>query len=214
MACVFVDVDGTLLAGASVERLFVAHLWARRMLGPRQIGAGLGFFLRFGPRYGRLTAVKNKAYLAGLQVGEIEGLATQFVRRRVSSHVRPSVLRRLQAHLAAGEPVSLLSGAPDFLVRPLAACVGVGSVAATVCAQKAGVFSANAPVFHPFYEDKLIAASQRCAELGFALDECTVYADDVYDLPLLREVGKPIAVHPDRPLRRAAEAAGWEIIET
>lgn len=214
MACVLVDVDGTLLQGPSIERLFVAHLWHRRLLGPRQIGAGLGFFLRFGLRYGWLTAVKNKAYLAGLEVSEIARIADVFVHERVSGRVRRSVLERLQTHGAAGEPVVLLSGAPDFLVHPLADSVGAHAVAATVCAQKDGVFTANPPVRHPFYRDKVIIATERCAELGFALAECTAYADDAYDLPLLNQVGYPVAVCPDRRLRRAARREGWEIIET
>ena len=39
------------------------------------------------------------------------------------------------------------------------------------------------------------------------------YADDAYDLPLLSQVGHPVAVCPDRRLRRAARWRQWEIIE-
>lgn len=95
MACVLVDVDGTLLRCPSIERLFVAHLGRQRLLGPRQIAAGLGFFLRFGLFYGWQTPVKNKAYLAGLRVREIAGMAAVFVRERVSCRARYSVLERL-----------------------------------------------------------------------------------------------------------------------
>lgn len=213
MACVLIDVDGTLLEGAGIERLFVAHLWHRRLLGARQIAAGLGFFLRFGPHYGWLTAVKNKAYLAGLAVSDITRIADVFAGERVSGRVRRSVLERLQTHRAAGEPVVLLSGAPEFLVQPLADFVGAHAVAATVCAQKDGIFTANPPVCHPFYRDKVAVAMERCAELGFTLAECTAYADDAYDLPLLSQVGYPVAVCPDRRLRRAARRQRWEIIE-
>lgn len=213
MACVLVDIDGTLLEGAGIERLFVAHLWHRRLLGARQIAAGLGFFLRFGLHYGWLTVVKNKAYLAGLRVSDITRIADAFVHERVSGHVRRSVLERLQTHRAAGEHVLLLSGAPDFLVHPLADFVGAHAVAATVCARKNGVFTGNPPVCHPFYRDKVIVARERCAELGFTLADCTAYADDAYDLPLLSQVGHPVAVCPDRRLRRAARWRQWEIIE-
>jgi HAD superfamily hydrolase (TIGR01490 family) len=214
VACVLVDVDGTLLEGAGIERLFVAHLWHRRLLGARQIAAGLGFFLRFGLHYGWLIAVKDKAYLAGLGVNDIARIADAFIHERLSGRVRRSMLERLQTHRAAGEPVMLLSGAPDFLVHPLAELVGAHAVAATVCAQKNGVFTANPPVCHPFYRDKVIVAMKRCAELGFTLGECTAYADDAYDVPLLSQVGYPVAVCPDRRLRRAARRQGWEIIET
>ena len=214
MACVLVDVDGTLLEGPSIERLFVAHLWRCRLLGPRQIAAGLHFFLRYGLRYGWLAPIKNKAYLAGLEVSEIARRAAVFVQERVACRVRYSLQERLRAHRAAGAPVMLLSGAPDFLVHPLAASVGADAVAATVCAQDKGVFSTDPPVRHPFYRDKVIIAAELCAEFGFALTECTAYADRAYDLPLLNEVGCAVAVCPDRRLRRAATRAAWTIIET
>ncbi|NIO41324.1 MAG: hypothetical protein GTO41_14810 [Burkholderiales bacterium] len=214
MACVLVDVDGTLLQGAGIERLFVTHLWHRHLLGRRQIASGLGFFLRFGLRYGWLTAVKNKAYLAGLEVSDVTRIADVFVHERVSGRVRRSVLERLQIHRAAGEAVVLLSGAPDFLVHPIADFVGAHAVAATVCAQKDGIFTADPPVCHPFYRDKVVVATARCAESGFTLAECTAYANDAYDLPLLSRVGYPVAVCPDRRLRRAARRQRWEIMET
>ncbi len=47
MKCVFVDVDGTLLSGSSSERVFIAHLARRGMLGPRQLSSALGYFVRY-----------------------------------------------------------------------------------------------------------------------------------------------------------------------
>jgi hypothetical protein len=172
MACVLVDIDGTLLHGPSIERCSspiygVSACWAHDRSSPGS------FFLHFGLRYGWLAPVKNKAYLAGLEVSEIARMADIFVRERVLSCVRRSVLQRLQTHLAAGEPVMLLSGTPDFLVHPLADSLGAHAVAATVCAQNEGVFSANPPVRHPFYQDKVGAATERCPQLGFGLTECT-----------------------------------------
>jgi phosphoserine phosphatase len=41
------------------------------------------------------------------------------------------------------------------------------------------------------------------------LARCTAYGDAASDLPLLRAVGTPIAVNPDRRLANAARAAGW-----
>ncbi|MFQ5934905.1 MAG: HAD family hydrolase [Acidiferrobacterales bacterium] len=213
-ACVFVDVDGTLVQGASIERRFVAELWRRRMLKGQQISAGLAFFLRWGWRYGWLTAGKNKAYLTGLNVKDIEKLAEWFVTNNVVEQLRVSVTDRLVQHRKAGEHVALLSGAPDFLVRPLAKHLGVEYLRATVCMHKNGVFTPLPPVVHPFYKGKLDSANSLCRELTSDLSQCIAYADAIYDLPLLRKVAKPIVVYPDRRLRHAAEQAGWEIVAT
>jgi phosphoserine phosphatase len=43
--------------------------------------------------------------------------------------------------------------------------------------------------------------------------DCSFYSDSAYDLPLLEAVGRPVAVNPDRRLRRIARARGWEIMK-
>lgn len=213
VACVLIDVDGTLIEGPSTERLFVSYLWKRHMLGPRQVAAGLAFFPRWVFRYGLYTANKNKAYLAGLKIKDVEGLADAFVREIVLERLRRSVVDRVQQHKKAGDPVALLTGAPDFIIRPLVSWLGVQGFAATVCARENGVFTARPPAVHPFYKEKPKRARQVCTELGYDLSQCIAYADAIYDFPLLQQVDKPVVVHPDHRLRRIAEKKGWEIIE-
>jgi phosphoserine phosphatase len=50
-------------------------------------------------------------------------------------------------------------------------------------------------------------------DLGYDLDACTAYTDSHTDLPLLEAVGHPVAVNPDRKLRRIAAARGWPVLE-
>ena len=44
---------------------------------------------------------------------------------------------------------------------------------------------------------------------GWDLSECSAYSDSVSDVPLLRLVGHPYAVNPDRALREMSEREGW-----
>ena len=44
---------------------------------------------------------------------------------------------------------------------------------------------------------------------GWDLSECSAYSDSVSDAPLLRLVGHPYAVNPDRALREMAQREGW-----
>lgn len=211
MSLVLVDLDGTLLAGASSERRFMAHLIAARRLGPAQAASALAFLWRHWPRYGWQTAKMNKAYLAGLDVEAVATLAEAFVRERLEPALRPGLLQRLKQHRLRGDAIALLSGAPDFIVAPLAENLGLTAWRATRCARSGGRFLAEPPVQHPFAEEKLGLARALSATLGSALADCTAYANSRHDLPLLRGVGRPVAVHPDRGLMRAARRAGWEV---
>lgn len=212
MGLVFVDVDGTLLEGPSSERLFIAHLMSCRVLGARQLTHAMAFFLRHWRDYGQHTVKKNKAYLAGLDRETVATIADSFVRTELSRRLRSAVVERMEQHRRAGEIIALLTGTPDFIAAPLACWVGAEMWRATRCAEERGLFMAAPPKVHPFADEKVKQALDICARLDMDLSRCTAYADEVYDLPLLRRVGRPVAVSPDRGLARIAQREGWEVL--
>lgn len=213
VALVLFDLDGTLLHGVSSERRFAAHLLRRGMIGPQGLATYAAFALRYLPAYGRHVLKKDKAYLAGLERTQAEALARRFVSNELVSRLFPPALARLKQHLAAGDEVAILTGAPDFIAQPLAEHLGVGHVYATRCAVKDGRFTAAPPSSHPFGKEKLAAAEQACRDLGCRVSSAIAYADSSYDIPLLRAVGQAVAVQPDSRLRREALARGWEILD-
>jgi hypothetical protein len=46
---------------------------------------------------------------------------------------------------------------------------------------------------------------------GVDLNGSFAYSDSITDLPMLEAVGNPVAVNPDRELRRMAEQREWRI---
>jgi HAD superfamily hydrolase (TIGR01490 family) len=176
------------------------------------MAAAAGFALRHWSVYGRHVLKKDKAYLAGLSVAEVTAIANAFVREDVEPRLRPSVLARLERHRQRGEPAVLITGAPDFVVAPLAARLGFDAWRAARFAVRDGCFPAAPLRDHPFAEEKLRHANEICARFGARLADCTAYGDSIYDLPLLTRVAHPVAVAPDTALAKTARAAGWEIL--
>lgn len=207
-----VDLDGTLIDAPGSERRFIAQLMRKHVLGAAQWWAAGIFLLRYGTRFGRDVARKNKAYLAGLQCRRVEECAAEFAARVLIPELRAFMLERLQQHLAAGDKVVLLTGAPDFLAAPLAQHLGLTACCATVCHRRDDRFTAQPPVRHPLKWDKRRLAEALCARAGCTLRDCTAYADARHDLPLLEAVGRAVAVTPDRDLTRAAMRHNWEIL--
>lgn len=208
---VFVDLDGTLLAGGSEAR-FIAHLTATRRIGVGALLRSLVFALRHWPRYGRHVWKKNKAYLAGLSTAEVARWGEAFAAERLTPLLRSAVRERITCHRAAGDRVILMTGTPDFLARPLAEVVGTDGWIATACAQCDGRYSDSPPLTHPFAAAKLRHAREAAELVGISLAECVAYADTGDDVELLAAVGTAIAVAPDRRLARHARASGWEIM--
>jgi phosphoserine phosphatase len=172
----------------------------------------MAFFLRHWRDYGRHTLKKNKAYLAGLDRATVAEIGVSFVRIELVQRLRPAVVQRMEQHRRAGDVIALLTGTPDFIAAPLAEWVGAEVWRATRCAQRGGRFITAPPEVHPFADDKVRHALEVCAAAGVKISSSTAYADEVYDLPLLRRVGRPVAVNPDRGLARVARREGWEVL--
>jgi HAD superfamily hydrolase (TIGR01490 family) len=212
MACILVDVDGTLIGGRGSEARFILRLVRRGALGPAALARSAAFILRWLPRHGRHVLKKNKTYLADLAVSEVEAIAADFVRSHIAPLLRREMLSRLDEHRAAGDRLVLLTGTPDFIAAPLTRLVGADAYIASRCAVRDGRFTSDPPPDHPFGRDKLRLGHRAATDAGATLADCAAYADSIYDLPLLAAVGRPVCVHPDRKLERIAVERGWEIL--
>ena len=211
MTLVLVDLDGTLLDRKGSEVSFALALLGRGILGPRQIVAYLGFYLRWTWRFGCAVAKKNKAYLSGLCYEDVARLGAQFAHQHLLPQVRPTLLGKLESHRRLGYHRVLLTGSPDFLARPLAEILGIEHVRATRCAQRDGCFTAEPPLIHPFGVEKLRVAQEVAKKLNADLSDCIAYADSWDDLPLLLSVSHPVAVVPNAVLQRLSRRRGWGV---
>jgi len=113
-------------------------------------------------------------------------------------------------HRARGRTVYVVSASPAPVVRPLARRIGVIGVSATrVVASRGG---ASAVRGRPdAAQDKAAAIRGLAAREGVDLAGSYAYADSIVDLPMLETVGRPVAVNPDRALRRVADERAWPI---
>jgi HAD superfamily hydrolase (TIGR01490 family) len=212
LALAVFDIDGTLVAGPSTEKRLFFLLFRQGHLKPWQILSFLRFGATHATEFGRHVWKKNKAYLAGLTCDDVEALVSTWVRRSAPDWWFGPCLQRLRRHQAAGDTVVLLSGTPQFLADALAREIGVARAIGTLCATAAGRYLAEPPARHPFGPSKPELVDALCADLHVAPTDLFAYGDSVHDLPLLRRAGHPVAVRPDRVLRAAAEAGGWETL--
>jgi len=213
MALAFIDLDGTLIEKKSSERLFFFFLVQKRILRFPQIVSFLSFAVRFLPRYGNFIWKKNKSYLDGLTESEVTRAAEEFTRKHLLISVRRNMKDRISRHRREGDETILLTGSLTAIAGPIAGFAGIDTVSATVCATRNGRFESLPPVSHPFHVQKYRIAGDICRKRGIPLRDCTAYGDSIHDLPLLEAVRTPVAVHPDRRLRKIARLRSWEILD-
>lgn len=75
-----------------------------------------------------------------------------------------------------------------------------------------GVYTGRPTGLFIYGEGKARAIEALAAREGIDLAASYAYTDSASDLPMLRLVGHPVVVNPDRELLRIARQQGWEVL--
>jgi phosphoserine phosphatase len=120
---------------------------------------------------------------------------------------RSDVLAELNAHKAAGRRVIVVTGVFDLLLESLLERLPGMEAIGTPVIGNGDRFSGELAEFN-VGRRKVESLKQLAG--GTRLH--TAYGDTYSDVSMLLLADQPVAVHPDRRLRAAAEKAGWRIL--
>jgi HAD superfamily hydrolase (TIGR01490 family) len=208
----FFDLDRTLLRRSSALALAPAFR-AAGLISRRQLATAAAWQLLFAVRGAGHDAVKRAAedglsVLRGYTPEELRSLVAGSMERVLKPLVYAESLDLVELHRSRGEPVYIVSATLQEIVQAIADDLGFDGALGTVCEVVDGKYTGRAiRALHA--ENKA-----RCIrELDHDLESSTAYSDSHTDLAFLEAVGHPIAVNPDRALRRIAVARGWPVLE-
>jgi HAD superfamily hydrolase (TIGR01490 family) len=122
-------------------------------------------------------------------------------------------LHLVARHREQGEPVYIVSASLQEVVDGLAAELGFDGGIGTVCeVGPDGTYTGHSLL--PLHgQGKAQAVLDLAGREDIDLARSTAYSDSHTDLPFLEVVGHPVAVNPDRDLRRVARDRGWDTLE-
>lgn len=210
----FFDLDKTVIAGSSslaLSKAFYADGLLTRAGALRGLYAQLGY-LSFGADHDQTERMKDR--LARVSLGWDAARTEAVAAAAVDTLVRPVVYREalelIAEHQAAGEDVVVVSASSEAVVRPIGELLGADHVIATRPVVTEGRFTDQLE-FYAYGPTKATAIRELARERGYDLSASHAYSDSVTDLPMLETVGHPVAVNPDRALRRHAVAQGWQV---
>jgi HAD superfamily hydrolase (TIGR01490 family) len=209
----FFDVDHTITDG-STGRRFAETAVRRGLLRLRHLFMiPLNYaFYRLGN--GGISYFEGDfPVIRGLDRRVFEELGRDVFERKTSKSLRPAMSRLIESIKSDGGEVVLATSSLDFIVRPLADRLGIAAVLSSQLEYRDGLCTGRLSGKALFGQAKRDAVLAYAAGRGVPLSSCAFYSDSIHDLPLLLEVGQPVAVAPDRRLRREAEARGWTILE-
>lgn len=212
MSVAFFDLDRTVL-DCNSGRLWVAHewregriswrdvLWAGWWLGRYSLGAAEGLEAVFE------TAV---ASYEGEEEAMVVARTKQWFDAECAGRIRPGATAALQRHREAGDRIVLATSSTLYAALAAQALWGFDDLVCTRLEVADGRFTGKISAMG-YGDAKLTLCREWAAANQVALAECTFYTDSVTDHALMRVVGRPVAVNPDRKLAVLATSEGWPI---
>lgn len=209
------DLDRTLLPGSSLEvlgRMLVDEgLVSRRRLVTAAVEQVR--FRHLGSTDAQVARLRSEglSMVAGITRERLHHLARR-AGDHVAAQVRPSARHLLERHLTAGHFCVVLSASPQEVVDVVTARLGLHRGVGTRATVRGGRYTGG-------LEGQLCYGAGKLARLHEAVGPVDLaagawaYADSSSDRPVLDAVANPVAVNPDRSLRRHARLARWPILD-
>ncbi len=215
-AAAFFDVDNTMMQGASIYH-FARGLAARDFFTWRDLAQfawkQVAFRVGGTEDMNHMEEAKRAAlaFVAGHKVDEVVTLGEEIYDDLMADRIWPGTRALAQLHLDAGQRVWLVTAAPVELAQLIARRLALTGALGTVAESHDGVYTGRLvgePLHGPAKAEAIRALADR---EGLDLARCSAYSDSANDEPMLTLVGHPVAVNPDRQLKRIARERGWEI---
>jgi HAD superfamily hydrolase (TIGR01490 family) len=211
-AAAFFDLDRTLLRRSST--LALAPAFRRHGVITRTQVAKAAFwqllFVVRGTSKERVRSASEEGLmlLRGYTPARMQTLVAESLETVLRPLVYDEPLRLLERHREQGEPSYIVSAALQEVVDAIADDLGFDGALGTICEVEDGAYTGRS-IRSLHGENKAAAVRELAAAQGIDLHASTAYSDSHTDLPFLEVVGNPVAVNPDRELRRVAAARGW-----
>jgi HAD superfamily hydrolase (TIGR01490 family) len=214
MEAAFFDLDKTIIARSSplaLGRSFFKEGLIGRSTLLKSLYAQFVFHL-MGADEDKMERLREEAakLTAGWEQEKVRRVVEEVLEEVISPLIYAEALERLHDHQQAGRMVCIVSSSPEEIVEPLARMLRVDHYISTKVKVEDGKFTGELD-FYAYGPHKAEAIRALAASRGLDLSGSFAYTDSITDLPMLESVGNPVAVNPDKELRRVATERGWRV---
>ena len=214
-AAAYFDLDKTILATSSTWALGTP-MRRSGLISSRALAYGLIAqipYLLMGAGTQRSSSLME--HLALMSAGISRRDLMEVVEGALTTAIEPAVyaeaLDLIEGHRRAGHDVVVVSASISEMVTPIARLVGADRAVAThMEVGEDGLFTGRISR-SMLHSEKVVALREDAASHGIDPARCWAYSDSISDEPMLSAVGHPVAVNPDRDLRRLAQERDWPV---
>lgn len=215
MEAAFFDLDKTVIAKASMMA-FGRAFYREGLIGRRSLVKGMWtqlLYVRHGASEETLAKIRHAALAltAGWEQDHVRRVVTGALRAVVDPITYAEAIDAIAGHRAAGRLVVIVSAAPEEIVEPLAAYLGVDEAIGSQAEVGDDGRYTGRMARYAYGPTKAALMAELAAERGIDLAGSWAYSDSATDLPMLEAVGHPVVVNPDKALERVARQRGWPV---
>jgi len=210
---VFFDIDGTLVKGQT-QQILVRYLYKKRKVKFCFFLKILSWFLLYKLNLVKdVFTIREKTFegFMGWKVSEFNTLVKECFEKEIKPRIFPQALKLIQQHIRENYEVILISASLSNLIEVLRQYFGTTFAISTKLAIQEDRFTGKVSGLIPYGENKAKMAKELIQKYGMNLDGSYAYTDHTSDLPLLQLVDNPVAVNPDRKLKKIARKNHWRM---
>lgn len=210
----FFDLDKTIIATSSAHA-FGREFMHNGLITPAvalQLALAKATYMVAGQSSEQMDASRDQlaALVAGWSVDQVQDIARETMHHVVTPAIYAEARELITFHRNAGHDVIIISASASQLVQLIAEELGITKVVATELDVTDGHFTGGIN-FYCKGPAKAEAIAQLARDNNYDLQASYAYSDSATDIPMLQAVGNPIAVNPDRAMKKTALENSWEI---
>jgi len=151
-------------------------------------------------------------WLKGLREKDIKLLCEEIYHASIKLAIRPEILDSFDFHRSAGAAVVLLSSATTPICEVVSQHLQMDEVICTGLETQNGAFTGRTQGKLVYGEEKKHRMYLFCEAQNSDAQKAWYYGDSHTDQYVMKAVGNPVAVSPDRRLKKIALRNNWPIL--
>ncbi len=209
----FYDLDHTILRGNSATCL-VEESRQRGVMNQKQYRHALYLSIIYKLNLGNPAKMINRmlSWLKGLPEESIKKLCREVFHDSLVNTIRPEILATLEVHRKQNGAVVLLSSASSPICEPVSKHLGLDDVICTHLSSDNGILNGTTDGKLVYGMEKKHRLLSYCQTHGYDPNDAFYYGDSYTDHHVMKAVGNPVAVSPDRRLLKIATRRNWPIL--